>query len=391
MAFKDFIHNIFSANKKAVPSNIQQYKRKARLSQRVESMPNYRIKMDIRNVVNAAENAVDPLNPDRSDLLSIYERTVKDSQYICEHDKAESFLITEPFDVMLKGQDKADEQRTDLFRRPWFTDFLTMCLEAEFWGYTLLEFGLQDEHGEFMGIKIFPRHHVRPFEREITKHPDDIHGLPYGDRATEYFLLPVGQPEDIGKLETIAVEVIWKTFARSDWSEYNERFGKPMVIYKTSTNSDSELDEAFEMAQKFGSDLAGVCNPEDELDVKPVASTESAENYDKLALRCDEYISKLMNGQTGTSDVKAWTGTAEVHERVLTEFTKARLKRIEDFINYNLFPFLIAHGYQLEGYEFSFYALRSKPENTVDNKSLDEKNLAKKNQNKGQQATDFFD
>ena len=93
---------------------------------------------------------------------------------------------------------------------------------------------------------------------------------------------------------------------------------------------------------------------------------------------------------TGTSDVKAWAGSAEVHERVLTEFTKARMKRVQDIINYRLFPFLVAHGYPLEGYEFLFYGLRSKQENTVDNKSLNEPDPARKNRDAANRALGFF-
>ena len=55
---------------------------------------------------------------------------------------------------------------------------------------------------------------------------------------------------------------------------------------------------------------------------------------------------------------------------MLTEFTKARLKRIQDIVNYKLFPFLMAHGYKLDGYEFRFYGLQDKSENSVDNKSF---------------------
>ena len=127
--------------------------------------------------------------------------------------------------------------------------------------------------------------------------------------------------------------------------------------------------EAFEMAQKFGSDLVGVTGTDEKLDVISVASKEACENFKQMAISCDEYIAKMVNGQTGTSDVKAWAGSAEVHERVLTEFTKSRMKRIQNDINYKLIPFLTAHGYPLNDCEFGFYTLMNKSDNTVDNKS----------------------
>ena len=344
-------------------------KRRNRVSSKLERLGVSRVRMDMTNLNRAAENALDPNNSDRSTLLDIYERTVKDGQYIAEHDKAVAYLITEPFVITNKKTGKEDQEKTKLLERPWFTNFLKIALDVEFWGYTLLEFQQQDSNGEFLDVIVFPRHHVRPFEKTITKYPDETGGLPYGGTETAWFLLEMGDANVLGKLESISVEMIWKTFARSDWSEYNERYGKPFVIYQTDTDSQTEMDEAFEMAQKFGSDLVGVTGTDEKLDVISVASKEACENFKQMAISCDEYIAKMVNGQTGTSDVKAWAGSAEVHERVLTEFTKSRMKRIQNDINYKLIPFLTAHGYPLNDCEFGFYTLMNKSDNTVDNKS----------------------
>ena len=339
-----------------------------------------RIRMEMDKLNQAAYNALDRDCNDRLDLLAIYFNTWKDSQVISEHEKAEAFLITEPFEVRKVGSESVDKKRTDLFMRPWFTHFITYVMDTEFWGYQLIEFGEQDERGEFTDVSIFPREHVRPFEKLIVVNPWDREGISYEGSETDFFLLPVGDPERLGKLESISREVIWKTYARSDWSEYNERFGKPFIAYKTDTDSEEERERCMDMAARFGSDLVGVIGDGEELTVTAVASKESSDNYKSLADFCDDQIAKMMNGQTGTSKNAQWTGTAEVHERILTEFTKARMRRIQDIVNYSLFPFLIAHGYKLSGYEFEFYGLKSKKENTVDNKSYDEPSPAKTNE-----------
>lgn len=346
-------------------------KKSPRKSRHLKRQGPTRVNMEMNHLVQAALNALDPENSDRSDLLDIYFNTWKDSQVISEHEKAEAFLITEPFEVLKIGTETVDKKRTSLLDRPWFTDFLMLAMDTEFWGYQLVEFGEIDEHGEFSAVSIFPREHVRPFEKQITINPWDREGIPYEGLETEYFLLPLGDPENLGKLESISREIIWKTYARSDWSEYNERFGKPFLTYHTDTENDAELDKAEEQLQRFGANLAGVIGTEEKLEVTAVSSRESSDNYKSLADFCDDQIAKMMNGQTGTSKNGQWTGTAEVHERILTEFTKARLKRIQDIVNYRLFPFLIAHGYKLGGYEFRFFGLKSKKENTVDNKSFD--------------------
>lgn len=364
LTFKNYLKAVQTAFKR-----LYDKKGTPRKSRTIQKQAPARTQMEMERLVQAALDALDPDNSDRQRLLEIYANSWKDSQVIAEHEKAEAFLITEPFEVREKGSDTADKERTALLDRPWFTGFLTAAMDAEFWGYQLIEFGEQDENGEFTGVSVFPREHVRPFEKVITAYPWDRDGISYEGRETEYFLVPVGRPEELGKLESISREVIWKTYARADWSEYNERFGKPFLVYKTNATDDADKDRAAKELQSFGANLAGVIDSEDELLVTSVASKESSDNYKDLADFCDDNIAKMMNGQTGTSKNGQWAGTAEVHERVMTEFTKARMKKIQDIINYRLFPFLVTHGYALDGYEFIFYGLKDKEENTVNNKS----------------------
>lgn len=350
-------------NKKTTPKKGR--KKVDRKSKSLVKQPLDRVKMQIGDLTKAVENALDPVNSDRIDLLTMYENSWKDSQVIAEREKAESYLITEPFEV-LEGE-ILNKEKTKLFERPWFTHFITIAMYTDFWEYTLAEFQEQDEKGEFTDVKVFPRKHVRPFEKQIVLNPTDREGILYEGQEYDFFLLPLGDPDNPGKLESITREVIWKTFARSDWSEYNERFGKPLLDFAIDTNNEEEVREKTEMAANFGSNGWMVRDIEEEVNIVQIASRASAENFKDMALFCDDQIAKLMNGQTGTSDEKSFVGAAEVHERVLDKFTEARLKRIQDIVNYKLLPFLQYHGYPItDKTSFSFPVLRRKAEGNSD-------------------------
>jgi hypothetical protein len=71
--------------------------------------------------------------------------------------------------------------------------------------------------------------------------------------------------------------------------------------------------------------------------------------YENNIRLIDEQISKLMNGQTSTADTKAFVGAAQVHERLMDDWHSSRLRRFSNIINYELIPFLIYHGYPLDG------------------------------------------
>lgn len=339
--------------KNQTPSSEKGKKKNFRHSSSIKRTPEDRIKMEMDTLVSAAEDAVDVYNPNRIDILTIYKKSWKDAQVISEREKAESFVTVEPYELRDEsGQPNEDAKK--LFARPWFEQVRRFKLYEEFWGYTLMEFQQQDENGEFEDVKIFPRMNINPFSRQILLNPLDKAGISYRDHLYEYFLLETGDPEELGKLEAISREVILKNYARSDWSEYNERFGKPMLDYGIDTDEEDEIARKEEMAQNFGRDLYIIRGVEEEVTIHEFSGGSAGGNFEKSARFCDEQIAKLMNGQVGTGDDKAFVGSAEVHERILTTFNKARLLRIQNFVNYELIPFLIYHGYRLEGYTFAY-------------------------------------
>ncbi len=87
--------------------------------------------------------------------------------------------------------------------------------------------------------------------------------------------------------------------------------------------------------------------------------------------RNNESISKIINGTKGVGEEQAWVGTAEVNEQVLNDFTKARLRRISNHINYVLFPFLVRYGYPLADctYEWVLEEKANKLADTEDEKN----------------------
>lgn len=317
------------------------------------TVPVDRIKMEMKTLVNAAEAAVYPANPDRRDLIGIYERASKDAHVISQFQIAESKLVGEQFIVSRAGSD--DQELTAMFKKPWFEDFIKLCFEAEMWGYTLVEFG-PIINGNWANVTAFPRRHVQPFSRNILIRPGDRQGIPYYDKPEALFLIELGKPKDLGRLEIISREVIWKNFSRTDWSQASEKFGMPLLNLKTDAD-DTELDRMEEMCRNFASNGWIITRTEDSVEFLETAKSDIHKIYMENAKFCDEQISKCVNGQTSTSDEKAYSGSAQVHEGILEDFHAARLRHASNIVNYTLFPFLIYHGYNLENCSFRFPAL----------------------------------
>jgi hypothetical protein len=200
---------------------------------------------------------------------------------------------------------------------------------------------------------IIPRYHVSPEFGIIKINMYDVTGIPFRDLKLN--ILEIGEKYDLGILRIAAKEVIWKTFSRTDWSQACEKFGMPFLTIRAESPDPAELDEMENMAANFGTNGYVILNKQDEVDFKSVTGNGTLhEIYKESALFCDEQISKLINGQTGTQDQKSFVGAAQVHERILNDYTKTRLQKIQNIINNKLFPFLIENGYNLKGLKFVF-------------------------------------
>jgi SPP1 gp7 family putative phage head morphogenesis protein len=326
------------------------------------STPVDRVKMDMDKLISAAEDAVSPTRPDRRELIAIYEKASKDAHVISQFEIAKSKLVGEPFIISRGGEE--DPELTADFKKPWFEEFLKLCFESEMWGYTLIEFG-QIKNGDWSEVIEFPRRHIEPFSKQILIRPGDYSGIPYGDKPEALFLLEMGKPKDLGRLEVISREIIWKNFSRTDWSQASEKFGMPILYVKLGTDDEKEIDRVEKLCKNFAANGYIIVTTDDEVSILETAKSDIFKIYEMNARFCDEQISKCTNGQTSSSDQKAYVGAAQVHEHILDDFHSSRLRHASNLVNYSLFPFLMYHGRDLTDCSFRFPSLdvKSMPDN----------------------------
>lgn len=331
--------------------------RKRIVTQLDTSVAEDRVKMEMNTLKTAIESAIDPSNPDRRDLIAIYKNAETDPHVFSQCQVAKSKLLAEPFSVN-KGDSESPEL-TAMLKAPWFEDWLSITFDALMWGYTLVEAGPKNEMGVWESFNVFPRRHVLPYSKEIALRPGDQSGISYADKPFALYLIEIGRPEDLGLLRIISREVIWKNFSRTDWSQASEKFGMPFIWLKTGTEDKEELDRLETLCRNFASNGYMITNLDDSVEIVETAKSDVHRIYHENARFCDEQISKCINGQTGTSDEKAFVGSAEVHERILDDFHHARLRYASNLTNYTLFPFLQHHGYPFEPGSFRFPQLDS--------------------------------
>lgn len=352
--------------------------KKKRLSPKLKRNYHYRVELDLDNLKNAIDAARMPDFPNRELLHIIYDLISKDSHLASQIRTAKQAVQQSDFYLTKDG--KPDEKATDLLKTKWFDQFISYALDAEFWGHSLIEFGQLNSEWRFESIQLIPRLNVVQEQGIVIVQPGDMKGIDYRKAATQLALIEVGEPYSLGILELAAKEVIVKNYARTDWSQASEKYGMPLLKIRTDSQDDSEIDRMESQAANFGSNGYVILNMDDDAEIIADKGTDRYKIYQENINVCDAQISKLINGQTGTSDEKAFVGSAEVHERILNDYTIARLRRMQHLVNNKLIPFLIYWGYPLDGFRFQYIDLlkkEPKKENTLD-KSKEEIEAEKK-------------
>lgn len=304
------------------------------------------IQMDVLN--SAIMEAEDPTNPNRANLLEIYRQALKDRHLRSLIRSAIVNVICEPYAIVSKKDKSINTELTDMMRKKWHRDIQKLYLEAEFWGFSVPEFGQmvwdEDRKGwAFDTVKSFPREHIRPETMEIILDPHNstAEGFPLNEAPFNTWLLFCGDPEDIGLLCILAPGAIWKKFTMADWSRSGEKFCDPILVVRTDSDDDTENDKKEEMAANFGNNSYAIFDKEDEINLLERKNTDAYKLFVEFIKLQNDESSKAVNGQTGTTEEKAFVGSAEVHERQLDKYTETRLQDLTDFENDKHIPYLI--------------------------------------------------
>lgn len=334
--------------------------KKQRASYRIKKEPLLKKRFELQDIFTAEMMANNPDRPDRSRLYAIYRYTQSDSHLENQLDVARMLVQGEPYSLY-KGK-TANEELTKFILKPWFNDILTHIIDAEWWGHSLVEC-VPDLQNQTCEVVLIPREHVSPERQQILIEPRiDADYIAYADIAEKLNLLEFGNKNSFGKLYQASFNVLSKFYSRSDWSRASEKFGMPILHLKVDTNDDAELNAAEEKAANFGTDGYVVTQKNDEATVIERKGDKLHENYLENIKYCDDQNSQLINGQTGTSDQKAFVGAAEVHERILSNYTRKRMRNVKFAVNFVILPFLINKGFTfLQGLEFDFEAFKQNP------------------------------
>lgn len=309
-----------------------------------------RFGIDISDYTTAIRSAENIENPSRVRLFDLYADIIMDTHLSSVIDKRINAVLCTEIEFT-RDDGTTDEAITEQIRSPWFSRFVRDILEARFWGFSLCQF-FRD--GEWIDYNLIPRKHVCPLRQIIKRNQSDTEGPAWEEYPG---LLFIGRPDDLGLLSKAAPWVIYKRNTTGDWSQFSEVFGMPIQEYTYDSNDDDSRQRAINDARNAGSLAVFVHGEDTTLNLLEAGNkTGSADIYERLIERCNSEISKLILGNTLTTEASD-TGTqalGTVHKRVEDTIAAADRQFVLDVLNYDMTDIFADLGFNLSGGRFSF-------------------------------------
>lgn len=286
----------------------------------------------------------------RVKLYDIFIESLMDPHLYSVIQKRKSGVLGRKIEFRRNGivDDKVNAQ----IASPWFLKFLSDALDAEYWGFTLVQFYINEKG--WIDYYLVPRKHVDPVLHIIKKRQDDLTGEPFEEYAD---LLMIKGKEPLGILARTAPYVIYKRGTIGDWAQLAEIFGRPVRKYTYDAADPEARSATLEAAASQGGASVFLCPDGTTLEfVEPGNLSGSSDMYSSLTDRYNAEMSKAVLGNTLTTEASE-TGTqalGTVHNKVEQELIEQDALSILNLLNYDMTDLFASLGVNTAGGEFVY-------------------------------------
>lgn len=311
----------------------------------------FRMRWTIDDWQRAVDNAEDVYSQNLYDLAEIYNDIVDDYAVTSAMQQRNAKVINSK--IMFVNQDGSENEAVKAFflnvdgtQKPWFRRWLNIAMDSKYYGFSVGELGAFID-GQFRMVEgrpscaKLPYENLLPMYRFIKKdaeagaYQDNVISMDKGPFSR--WLLPMGNANDLGLLNKATPYVIFKNIFGA-WSQHAEIFGQPFREGRTDIFDPARVKEMRLMFEQMVGASYGIFHPDDEIQYIEASKTDAYNIYDRLIARCDHAITKIFLSQTGTTDEKAFVGSAETHERVMMDLVMSDRLDLSEYFEDVLLP-----------------------------------------------------
>jgi phage gp29-like protein len=322
---------------------LKQIKRTNNIREKIYRTALARSRAGVQEWKNATTSAESLILPNNTELIRIYRDVEVDLHLFALMQTIRLKVIANNF--FIYNQDGAvNDEATALFKKKWFRKTAKYIVDSEFYGFSLIQF-LDVKDGIFSDAEIVPREYVIQQKRGVKKSLANSTDLvPFDAPEFLNWVVAVGEIDNLGLLHKATPLVIKKKEVISAWSEGAEIFGMPLRVGRTNIGDPVKRANMEDMLENIGSAGWAVIHEDDVVEFVETSKTDFFKIYKEFIDTVNSELSKGFLLQTGTTDEKAFSGSAGVHENLLKSLIEAYIVLVEETTNEAIIPACVRLG-----------------------------------------------
>ena len=272
---------------------------------------------EIKDWQVAVMQATDPERPRRYLLYYIYQNLLRDDDLQATIENRVLPLQMASYKIVDKNGETV-EKAMQLLERTWFQDLRRMSVMAQLQGTLLVDLTekVNRKTMEIEEISEVPQCNYIAQVGAILERPTDNQGISYRSGGMETYYYQFGKDWDLGLLNILAMPIYAKKMGFGSWLNYIDLYGIPWMFVITNRMDPQRIDELYDMMADMRSAHHGVLKTGESIEFGKEVSGNTTNAFDPFMERCHQMITRLILGQTGTTNNEAYEGTAKVHEQV---------------------------------------------------------------------------
>jgi hypothetical protein len=318
-------------------------KKAAKIREKIYRTALYRSRAGINDWIIATNQAESLIMPNNTELIRVFKSIEVDLHLFALMQTIRLKVVANNF-FIYNADAEVNQEATDLFKKKWFRKTVKYIVDSEFYGFSLIQL-LDIKDGIFSDAEIVPREYVIQQKNGVKKSLANSTDLvPFDAPEFLNWVIPVGERDNLGLLQKATPLVIKKKEVISAWSESAEIFGMPLRVGRTNIGDPVKRANMEDMLENVGSAGWAVIHEDDVVEFVETSKTDFYKIYQEFVQTVNSELSKGILLQTGTTDEKAFSGSAGVHESLLKSLIEAYIVLVEETVNEAIIPACVRLG-----------------------------------------------
>lgn len=298
---------------------------------------------------------------DRSRLIDLYEACLEQDAHIRSViETLESQILGDRYMLARmneKGKHVKDVHYTQKIQGTQFDKIIKGIIESKLFGYSLIEImsRMDARTGKLAEVNLIERRNVLPDQHTVVKRQGiwlpnwNINSTAY---RPNYILVNSG---GIGLFSATTPLILAKKFTVANYVNFSHTYGQPIIHGKTVSESNADRKRLANDIANAAQNKVVITGIEDEVDIKTFTMSNSEKIYTSLIEFVNREVSNLILGSESMAGAtQSYVGSTKAHQDIFRERIEVYRRYIENIMNEEVIPRLVAMNFIPQGLEFKY-------------------------------------